>query len=193
MYTIKKNVENEIIVNKSRFITYLFKVHSKAEVDSLISKLKREHKEATHYCYAYVIGSNIKCSDDGEPSKTAGAPLLNVLEKNKLNHVVAIVIRYFGGVKLGAGGLVRAYTKSVTECLKLTEIIKTSTGYLVEISFDHSDIKQVDFLLKDVEVNKTYDDNVTYTFCIQKNDFDLISDKLKSYIISMKIIEDIYV
>ena len=131
--------------------------------------------------------------DDGEPSKTAGAPLLNVLEKNKLNHVVAIVIRYFGGVKLGAGGLVRAYTKSVTECLKLTEIIKTSTGYLVEISFDHSDIKQVDFLLKDVEVNKTYDDNVTYTFCIQKNDFDLISDKLKNYIISMKIIEDIYV
>ena len=193
MYTIRKNFENEIIVNKSRFITYLFKVHSKAEVDSLINKLKREHKEATHYCYAYIIGGDIKCSDDGEPSKTAGAPLLNVLEKNNLDHILAVVIRYFGGIKLGAGGLVRAYTKSVTECLKLTEIIKISKGYLIEMSFDRSNIKQIDFLLKDIDINKTYDENVTYTFCIQKDAFDLIQDKFEDYIIDIKIIENVYV
>ena len=103
MYSIDKNVKNEIIINKSRFITFLFKLNKKDDVETLINKVKNEYKDATHYCYAYIIDGYMKCTDDGEPSKTAGAPLLNVLEKNKLDHILVIVVRYFGGIKLGTG------------------------------------------------------------------------------------------
>ena len=115
--TIRTQTEYEIVINKSRFIGILCPVSDVEEVSLYLEEAKELYPGATHYCYAYIIDAFKKASDDGEPSKTAGMPMLNVLEKNGLDHVLAIVIRYFGGVKLGAGGLVRAYSQSVVETL----------------------------------------------------------------------------
>ena len=105
-------------IKKSKFYSQAYKVESKQQCDDIIEKLKTEHKKATHICFAYILSNTAKFSDDGEPSGTAGKPILNVLQKKNLVNVMVVVIRYFGGVKLGAGGLVRAYTKSASVCLK---------------------------------------------------------------------------
>ena len=111
----------EIVINKSRFIAYKFDLTSVEQVKTEIEKLKKEHKKANHVCYAFVYKGetiNEKCSDDGEPSGTAGYPILNVIKKKNLTNVLVAVVRYFGGSKLGAGGLTRAYTKATAEVLK---------------------------------------------------------------------------
>lgn len=110
----------EIIINKSRFIAYKIDLTSLEQVKVEIEKLKKEHKKANHVCYAFVYKGetiNEKCSDDGEPSGTAGYPILNVIKKKNLTNILVAVVRYFGGIKLGAGGLTRAYTKSAAEVL----------------------------------------------------------------------------
>lgn len=124
MNIIKKNVENEIIIKKSKFITKLYYIDDVSKINDIILSLKKEYKKCTHICYGYIINGLEKAVDDGEPSHTAGRPILNVLQKKNMTNVLCVVIRYFGGIKLGAGGLVRAYTNSVSECFKLTEIEK---------------------------------------------------------------------
>ena len=120
-YTIAEPIRQEITIEKSRFICSLAKVATEEEAQEFIKKIKKEYWDATHNCSAYVIGENSKAersSDDGEPSGIAGLPMLEVLRKNSLYNVAAVVTRYFGGVKLGAGGLVRAYTGSVAEAVE---------------------------------------------------------------------------
>lgn len=124
MYIINKNAENEIIIKKSRFITKLYYIENTNKVNDIINELKKEYKKCTHICYSYIIGPNAKTVDDGEPSGTAGKPILNVLQKKNMTNVLCVVIRYFGGIKLGAGGLVRAYTKSASEVIKLVNLIE---------------------------------------------------------------------
>lgn len=124
MYIINKNAENEIIIKKSRFITKLYYIENTNKVNDIINELKKEYKKCTHICYSYIIGPNAKAIDDGEPSGTAGKPILNVLQKKNMTNVLCVVIRYFGGIKLGAGGLVRAYTKSASEVIKLVNLIE---------------------------------------------------------------------
>jgi len=105
----------ELEINKSRFLAYKLDLNSIEEVKPFIEKLKKEHKKARHFCYAYVFNKDVvseKCSDDGEPGGTAGYPILNVIKKKALSNVLVVVVRYFGGIKLGAGGLTRAYTKA---------------------------------------------------------------------------------
>lgn len=110
--TIKEDFETEELINKSRFITYLFKVENEEEAKARIAEIKALHKTANHNCSAYTIGDQHqiqKANDDGEPSGTAGVPMLETLKKEDIHNVVAIVTRYFGGIKLGTGGLIRAY------------------------------------------------------------------------------------
>lgn len=110
----------EYCINKSRFIAYKKELTSLDEVKTFLQELKREHKKATHICYAYVYKREVvseKCSDDGEPGGTAGYPILNVIKKKNLTNVLVAVVRYFGGIKLGAGGLTRAYTKACAAVL----------------------------------------------------------------------------
>ena len=114
MLSVKNNT-NTIIIKNSRFICLLYQVNNIEEINKYLDEAKKTYKDATHYCYAYIIDNISKCSDDGEPSNTAGLPMLQVLKHNNLNNVLCIVIRYFGKILLGAGGLVRAYSKSVTE------------------------------------------------------------------------------
>lgn len=102
-------------INKSKFLAYKHNLNSIDEVKDILNLLKKEHKKAKHFCYAYVFNKDIvseKCSDDGEPSGTAGYPILNVIKKKNLENILVVVVRYFGGIKLGAGGLTRAYTKA---------------------------------------------------------------------------------
>lgn len=111
----KKGNKLELLeVKKSKFYSQAYSVQSKEEIEKILEDLQKEHKKATHICYAYVLPNTAKFCDDGEPSGTAGRPIFNVLEKKKLQNTLIVVIRYFGGVKLGAGGLTRAYSKSAS-------------------------------------------------------------------------------
>lgn len=105
-------------IKKSKFIAYYYEVDSTKEVKKILEDLKKEHKKARHIPYAYKLDQEIKKSDDKEPSGTSGMPILNILEKNNLNHTLIAVVRYFGGIKLGAGGLIRAYSNAAKEVIK---------------------------------------------------------------------------
>lgn len=119
MFTILKDYRNEIVIEKSRFICSLKKVQSEEEAQEFIKAVKKEFWDATHNCSAYLVDDLAqRSSDDGEPSGTAGIPMLEVLRKNNLTGTAAVVTRYFGGIKLGAGGLVRAYSGSVAGAIK---------------------------------------------------------------------------
>lgn len=169
MKTIKTNLDNETIIKNSRFICYLVKIES-SNINSLLEEIKNIHSKATHYCYGYIYDDIKKSSDDNEPSGTAGLPILNVLEKEKLNHIIAIVVRYFGGIKLGAGGLVRAYTKSVTETLKNAEYIELVKGYKISLRFNYNEEKQVNYILKNSNISKKdYQNNIYYECNIEEN------------------------
>ena len=140
MYRINEEYENKIIINKSIFITHLYRVNNVDEVNDILTNIRKKYYDATHNCYAYIIGDNgdiKKASDDGEPSKTAGFPMLDVLEKNNLTNILAITTRYFGGILLGAGGLVRAYSSSVSEALKNVKLydIKPQIKFSLTLSY----------------------------------------------------------
>lgn len=122
MTFILAKCENEIVIEKSRFVAYYFEVKTPQQAKDIVARLKSEHKKCTHICWAYVCKSEgvfEKYCDDGEPSQTAGRPILNVIKKQNLFDCMICVVRYFGGIKLGVGGLVRAYTKSASEVLKV--------------------------------------------------------------------------
>ena len=123
MKTIAKPFQTSIDIKKSQFICRLFPAQNEQEAKEIINKISEEYKDATHNCTAYVVSDGEGFDDDGEPGGTAGRPMLNVLKKNEMENIVAIVTRYFGGIKLGAGGLVRAYSKSVLETLSIAEIV----------------------------------------------------------------------
>ncbi len=181
MKTISKNIENEIIINKSRFICKLVKVYSEKDVMNALNNVKEEYKDATHYCYSYIIDNTERFNDDGEPGGTAGMPILNVLKQNELNYVLCIVIRYFGGIKLGAGGLVRAYTKSASECLNICNLKTLKKGYKLEIVFDYDKTKLIDYTLNNIDIkDKLFEDKITYKFEISNENYDKIKEILTS-------------
>ena len=187
MRTIKKNVANEIIIKNSRFICLFMKINS-TDISNILDNIKEEYPKATHYCYAYVYNDIQRFSDDGEPGGTAGMPMLNVLLKEELSNVLCVVIRYFGGIKLGAGGLVRAYTKSVTECLKVTDLMELEEGYKLRLKFNYNDEKQIKYLLKDSNVlNEKYDLDIEYTVLVNNEIFN----NIKNY--NYEILEKTYI
>lgn len=170
MFTIDNDITNEIIIKNSKFICIIHKIYNIDDIDLYLKTVKDLYKDATHYCYAYIINDIKKFNDDGEPNGTAGSPIIQVLEKNSLNYVICIVIRYFGGIKLGAGGLIRAYSKSVVECLKLSNIKELIKGYNVDIIFNYNYINTVNYLLKECNIlNKEFNDNITYNLNIDNN------------------------
>lgn len=167
MFIIDKNYTKELIIKNSRFITFLFRIKTKNEIELLLNEVKKNYPKATHYCYAYIIDNYKKTSDDGEPGGTAGMPILNVLEKENLTNIFVVVVRYFGGIKLGAGGLVRAYSKSVRESLENITKIPLVEGYKLIIEFDYSKQKELDYLLKEVNIiKKEFLDKIKYTLFV---------------------------
>ena len=177
MYSIDAKIENTIIIKKSKFITKLYSINSIDEIEDIIKALKKEYNDSTHICYGYIFNSIEKCSDDGEPSGTAGIPILNILKKNNLTNILAVVIRYFGGIKLGAGGLTRAYSNCVNDTLKLSNIIELTPGYLIEIEFNYDKVKLIDYMLNNKNIiNKEYNDNIVYKFYLNENEISFINE-----------------
>lgn len=190
MLSIKSNVVNEIIIKKSRFITFLFRVDNEADIKKYLDDLSDKYKDSTHICYAYILDNVKRFNDDGEPGGTAGMPILNVLENKNLNHILCCIVRYFGGIKLGANGLVRAYSNGCSDALDCSELVSLLPGKICSIKFKYDDTKIVDSILRDcLIIDKKYEDDVTYVFKIG-------TDSLSSIIsnsFDLKIIEDCYI
>lgn len=108
-------------IKKSKFLAYAFNIESETEVEEILKNLKLEHKKSRHICFAYKLGNKIKYSDAGEPKGTAGLPIYNIIQKNNLNNISLFIVRYYGGIKLGSGGLYRSYTKAASECINLID------------------------------------------------------------------------
>lgn len=148
--------EGEIIEKKSRFIATVKPVESEEEAVTFINEMKKKYWDARHNCSAFVIGANqelTRCSDDGEPAQTAGRPMLDVLLKEGVTNVAVVVTRYFGGVLLGTGGLVRAYQKAVQEGLANSQIIEKRNGFLLYISTDYNGIGKLQYLFAQKEIS----------------------------------------
>ena len=187
MKTIKYNITHEYIIQKSKFISMLYQVNNEEEVINILNRLKLEYKDATHICYAYIINNIKRFQDDGEPSGTAGIPILNLLESQKLNLILAVVIRYFGGIKLGAGGLVRAYTTSVVEALENQDLGEIVSGYKVTITFKYNNSKLVDNTLKNYQIiNKEFNSEITYIVNIPKTEYIKIENIIENNVHSIK-------
>lgn len=139
--TVKGYGEHEIVIEKSRFIAHISRAETEEDAIEFIQSIKKKHWNATHNCSAYLIGEHDliqKANDDGEPSGTAGVPILEVLKKRKLKDTVVVITRYFGGIKLGAGGLIRAYGKSTSEGLNATGIVERKLMHVVHVKVDYT-------------------------------------------------------
>lgn len=181
MKTIKENTISKYEINKSIFICCLYKINSIDEVKTRLEEAKNTFKDATHYTYAYIIDEARKSSDDGEPGGTAGVPIMEVLLKHELNYVLCIVIRYFGGIKLGAGGLVRAYRKSACIGIDNSTLLNLVDGYKIEITASYEEQKNIEKLIKNYTFSKTYTDIVKYELNIKQDDINTLNSKNINY------------
>ena len=188
LFTIMNN-KNEFIINKSKFITLIFNINNKEDIDNILAKTKEEYIGANHYVYAYIVDTISYSTDDKEPSGTAGKPILNVLEKNNLNHVLCIVVRYFGGIKLGAGPLTRAYSRCASEIIKLSNIIELEKGYLIKLTTDLKSINNLPKIKMDI-IKKDFNNDVNYTIEINEQNLNILKN---SNIGKIEIIKEIEV
>lgn len=178
MPRLKEEFMIEFEIEKSRFICYLNRAFNEEEAKAYILRIKKLHPNATHHCSAFLIGEHSELqrnNDDGEPSGTAGVPMLESLRMNKMNDIVAVVVRYFGGIKLGAGGLIRVYSKSVSEAIKLAPLTDKVLTYKYSLTFSYDLIGKLDYFLAhhDTEIlNKEYDERVTYVYRSRSDDLN---------------------
>ncbi|WP_027416946.1 YigZ family protein [Aneurinibacillus terranovensis] len=167
--TVRDEGEAELVINRSRFICYVKRVESPEEAVLFIQQIKKKHWDATHNCSAYICGENDqyqKMDDDGEPSGTAGKPILEVIKRNHIKDTAIVVTRYFGGIKLGAGGLIRAYGKSASAGLRATGMVERILTREHHFSFDYTFLGKVENELKEQDyqiVGIQYLDRVTVT------------------------------
>lgn len=187
---IDNNVENLYIINKSKFITYLYKIKSKNEFNKYYKELKQIYKDATHICYAYIIDNDIKYSDDKEPGKTAGLPIYEVLKKNNLNYITCFVIRYFGGIKLGANGLVRAYSNSVSLALNKTNIRELKKIYTLKVYLTYKTINSLENIISSSNIiSKNFQNEIMYQILIDEDK----KKKLDDYKFNYDIVKEDYI
>lgn len=176
--TIYCGGEGEIIEKKSRFIATVRLVENEQEALDFIEEMRKKYWNATHNCFAYVIGENretIRCSDDGEPSGTAGKPMLDVLLGEGMYNTAVVVTRYFGGTLLGTGGLVRAYSKAVQEGLSQSDVIEKQYGAIIEIGTDYNGVGKIQYLIGERRIptlNSEYTDKVKIQIILPNSDVD---------------------
>ncbi len=180
--TIKENVSAELVEKKSKFIANLFYIESREEAEDIIKMQKKKYYDARHNCYAFrVLGEDEiieKSSDDGEPSGTAGAPMLNILSKMKITNVLVIVTRYFGGILLGTGGLVKAYSNSTKLALEKAEISMLEEGFVYKLELNYSDLENFKYFMKNNEIKilkEEYFENVKLSIFVPKNKIDCLN------------------
>ena len=185
--TIGKSVETETVINKSRFISIAYPVEHWEHALTILSSLKKTYWDSTHICYGCIadsLGNNMRFSDDGEPQGTAGKPILEVIKQKSLKMVLIAVVRYFGGIKLGAGGLIRAYSKAACEVLDKAEIITISPKVCMSLKVSYSDLKKIEYLINnkdEIEVtDKVWEEDVTVLLQVNKSYFDQLQVDLKN-------------
>ena len=182
--TIKEDGQVQEEIKKSRFICHAKRVYSEEEARAFITAIKKEHYKATHNCSAFIIGerSEIKrTSDDGEPSGTAGVPMLGVLENHNLTNVCVVVTRYFGGIKLGAGGLIRAYAGSVALAVKEIGIVEIKEQAGIQIQMSYAQYQEYGNFLKEhnlMELETNFTDQVETIIFVDKEDKEAIKASL---------------
>ncbi len=182
MYTILDKYIFEYVIKKSRFIVLLIPINKDDNINNILEGIKDEYAKATHYCYAYKLGVYSKYSDDGEPSGTAGIPILNALNSRDLNNILCVVIRYFGGIKFGASPLLRTYGKVVRDSCDNIKFSKIIEYYYLDIEFNYDSKQYIDSIVNLYVFNKYYDDKVHYSLKIPMNKKEEILDKLKIYL-----------
>ena len=182
--TIKQAHSIENVISKSRFIAYIKPVSTENEAKAFIDEIKIKHKDATHNCSAYTVGPEMniqKANDDGEPSGTAGIPMLEILKKLEIHNVCVVVTRYFGGIKLGAGGLIRAYSGAVRDAIYDIGRVELREAIPVTVTLDYDqtgkfeyELASTTFLLRE----QFYTDKVSYQIDVVKNEYDTFIDFL---------------
>ncbi|MBM0847314.1 putative YigZ family protein [Staphylococcus epidermidis] len=182
--TIKQAHSIENVISKSRFIAYIKPVSTENEAKAFIDEIKIKHKDATHNCSAYTVGPEMniqKANDDGEPSGTAGIPMLEILKKLEIHNVCVVVTRYFGGIKLGAGGLIRAYSGAVRDVIYDIGRVELREAIPVTVTLDYDqtgkfeyELASTTFLLRE----QFYTDKVSYQIDVVKNEYDAFIDFL---------------
>ena len=173
-----KETVAEIVIEKSRFIASAVHVDSVEQAVEFVNGKRKQYFDATHNCYAYIVGDRVKFSDDGEPQGTAGMPIYECIKNNALDYLCVVVTRYFGGVKLGAGGLVRAYSGACAEVLKQCEKLEITDCTRIEVVVDYSMLKPLRKVLAPHvrEENVEYGDKVTLVFLFPTVLYNTISD-----------------
>ena len=178
-YTISKNETAEIIEKKSKFIADIYPVKDVDEADKIIKETKKKYYDAKHHCIAYRIVKDDmiveKSSDDGEPSGTAGAPMLNILQGNNLCNIIVIVTRYFGGILLGTGGLVKAYSDTTKKVIQKSELVFQKDGFEIEIETGYSNLENFKYYCKNSNINIIkieYFENIVIKIEIEKSKKD---------------------
>lgn len=195
MYHIQADTETEIIIKKSRFITYLHQVYDEAEAKAYIQAIKKMHPDADHHCYAFIIGEHDeiqRSNDDKEPSGTAGVPMLECLKNRKLQDILAVTVRYFGGIKLGAGGLIRAYSGSVSEAVNQAVLTEKQRLFKCSIAFPYDMLGKLDYFFRSEQIqilDKQYEEEVTYLFLCQSIPEAAINE-LSSGTLNIQLIEE---
>ncbi len=184
-YMNSKNTNNDIVIKKSRFLTHIKRTVSEEEAKDFIDEIKKEHKAANHNCSAYIIGKSAliqKADDDGEPQSTAGVPILEVLKKEELYNVTVVVTRYFGGIKLGGGGLIRAYSQSASAAVEAAGKVIEVPVVPLTVSLDYTFTSKFEHFLGNTEasiVSTDYTDKVTYLIHVKEKGADDIVNTLK--------------
>ena len=185
--TISKSVESIYKEKGSKFLSFLYPVTSVEEVKEYLTQLKKKYYDATHHCYAYVIGydkQTFRMNDDGEPSSTAGKPIYGQLQSNDLTNVLLVVVRYFGGTKLGVSGLIKAYKESSAECIALAEIVEKQVKHKYNIYFAYEDMNLVMNILKQnnaEQKNQIFDLNCQIEVLIEKRNISKFENSIPQY------------
>ena len=169
MNTIESEVLVEQSISKSRFLSYLAPISNEEEAKEYLRRIKKEHPKATHHCSAFVVGDIERSNDDGEPASSAGLPMLQVLRGQNLTGVIAVVVRYFGGIKLGVGGLIRAYGSSVTLAIEHAVIMSPQSVTTVRVQFPYAYTNEVETHLASIceVLDRAYESEAIYTVDIK--------------------------
>ena len=198
--TIEENTTAQIVEKKSKFIADLFYIQSEEEAEEIINNIRKKYHDARHHCYAYSITTPDltidRMSDDGEPSGTAGSPMLNILQKKRISNVLIVVTRYFGGILLGTGGLVKAYTDACSQAIEKAVIVQEQKGYLVEMQISYMDFEKFNYYCNKNKINIVnieYEQNVKCKIEVTKEEKEEIfggKEDLKFNIDKYEVLEE---
>lgn len=184
--TVKGLGSHELEINKSRFIAYASRAETETEAQAFIAGIKKKHWDATHNCSAYMLGESDqvqKADDDGEPSGTAGKPILEAIKKAQIKEAVIVVTRYFGGIKLGAGGLIRAYGKSAVAGLKAAGLIERKLHSILAVEFDYTFLGKVE---NELRSHQYLIDSIHYT---DKVTVQVLAEHDREYLLAQKLLD----